>query len=223
MFKNTFSLVISILFLNGCVTALSFKDAPVFLKKLDDKTRQVIFVQNSNDTKVSPKLILWEKNSGRWEPVFDPIPAVVGRQGIAALDEKREGDGKTPSGAYSLGSAFGYASSIHTKLDYYQVTENDFWVDDPKSLQYNQWVHATPQANSFERLKRDDDLYKYGLVINYNTDPVVPGKGSAIFLHVWRGQNQPTAGCVAVAEKDIIRILQWLDKDKHPVIILFST
>ncbi len=63
------------------------------------------------------------------------------------LVEKKEGDGKTPSGIYPLGPAFGYASSMDTGLAYRQATDNDFWVDDVRSLQYNQWVqrHACCQ------------------------------------------------------------------------------
>ena len=70
-----------------------------------------------------------------------------------------------------------------------------------------------------EALRRGDDLYKYAVVIEYNTDPVVPGLGSAIFMHVWRGAGQPTAGCVAMAEADLLRFLRWLDIRRNPVII----
>ncbi|MBI3618052.1 MAG: L,D-transpeptidase family protein, partial [Candidatus Omnitrophica bacterium] len=73
---------------------------------------------------------------------------------------------------------------------------------------------------SHEVLRRSDGLYKYAVVIEYNTDPAIPGMGSAIFLHVWRGANKPTAGCVAMAEIDLLRLLQWLDARQNPVILL---
>src|SRR5256885_1850081 len=75
-------------------------------------------------------------------------------------------------------------------------------------------------AISFEKMRRDDDLYKVGAVIRYNTDPVVPVRGSAIFLHAWGGRDAPTAGCVALAETDVRAILGWLDRRQNPVILL---
>jgi L,D-peptidoglycan transpeptidase YkuD (ErfK/YbiS/YcfS/YnhG family) len=69
-------------------------------------------------------------------------------------------------------------------------------------------------------MKRTDELYEFGAVIEYNTDPVVPGHGSAIFLHVWSGPQSSTAGCVALAKDDVRRLLRWLDRNKNPVIAL---
>ena len=69
-------------------------------------------------------------------------------------------------------------------------------------------------------MRRDDHLYRLGVVVGYNTDPVVAGLGSAIFLHIWKGPGQPTAGCVAMAESDLERIVAWLDPAKMPQIIL---
>ena len=147
---------------------------------------------------------------------------MIGRNGIAPLGQKKEGDGRTPSGIYPLGSAFGYPVSIDTGLPYRQATDLDFWVDDTKSMQYNQWVHGTPIANSFEQMKRLDNLYQFGIVIGYNMNPIIPGAGSAIFMHVWRRYNSSTAGCVAVNQRYLRKILHWLDKQYQPVIILES-
>ncbi|OGX38309.1 MAG: hypothetical protein A3C36_02495 [Omnitrophica WOR_2 bacterium RIFCSPHIGHO2_02_FULL_52_10] len=151
---------------------------------------------------------------------FSPMSAVLGRNGLAASGEKREGDGRTPAGIYQIKRAFGYAPRVDTRLDYRQATANDFWVDDPASAQYNQWVTGAPPAVSHEILRRDDRLYQYAVVIEYNTAPVVPGRGSAIFLHVWRGKGIPTAGCVAVSPKNMQKFLKWLDLPRNPVIIL---
>ena len=107
---------------------------------------------------------------------------------------------------------------METKLPYRQATADDFWVDDPASPQYNRWVSGKTDAKSFEKLRQP--AYKYAAVIEYNTDPVVPGKGSAIFLHVWSGPEKATAGCVAVRAQTMQDLLSWLDKDRHPVIVL---
>ena len=79
---------------------------------------------------------------------------------------------------------------------------------------------AETQAKSYEKMRRDDNLYKYGIVIEYNTNPVIKGYGSAIFFHVWGGENITTEGCVAVSEENIIKILEWLNPKAEPLIIM---
>ncbi|OGX10173.1 MAG: hypothetical protein A2Y05_04450 [Omnitrophica WOR_2 bacterium GWA2_53_43] len=152
--------------------------------------------------------------------MINPVKAVIGRKGLAPTGEKREGDGRTPSGVFALRRAFGYEEEVPTGLVYQRVTDRDFWIDAPGSLQYNQWVAGDVPRVSHEVLRRRDNLYKYAVVIEYNANPVVPGMGSAIFLHVWRGAGQPTAGCVAMSEAGILRFLQWLDARRNPVILL---
>jgi len=95
------------------------------------------------------------------------------------------------------------------------------WIDDVADPGYNRWVkQSETRAVSFERMRRADDLYKFGLVIEYNTDPVVFGHGSAIFFHVWAGPRSTTAGCVAAKEEDVRKILAWLDPEARPMIWL---
>ncbi|OGW96771.1 MAG: hypothetical protein A2Y04_06280 [Omnitrophica WOR_2 bacterium GWC2_45_7] len=149
-----------------------------------------------------------------------PIKAVIGRNGLAPLNEKQEGDGRTPSGIFRLERAFGYPVKVRTKLVYAPVDEDDFWVDDPAAATYNRWVKGLPKAGSFERLRREDFLYRYAIVVEYNTNPIVAGKGSAIFVHVWRTPESSTAGCVAMSAGNVRRLLRWLDPEQNPVIIL---
>ena len=104
-------------------------------------------------------------------------------------------------------------------MPYRQATDDDFWVDDVISEDYNKWVKGKPNAVSWEKMKRDDDQYKYGVVIEYNMHPIVKGKGSAIFLHVWKG-GESTLGCVSMSEEMILKILAWLDPAKKPLIIM---
>lgn len=163
-------------------------------------------------------LTTWQRGSEGWSPIHGPMRAVIGPKGFAPPGEKREGDGRTPSGIFRIGTAFGYDPTIETKLDYRQATADDFWVDDPASPQYNRWVSGKPEAKSFEKLRQD--AYRRAAVIEYNTDPVVAGAGSAIFLHVWGGPDKPTAGCVALAESGVSALLRWLDKSRKPVIVL---
>ena len=167
-------------------------------------------------------LRLFEKHSGFWREVGDPIPVTIGRNGFAGEGLKREGDGMTPSGLYHLGTVFGYAARLSTLMPYRQAGERDVWVDEPASPDYNQWVSMIPVRGSYELMRRGDDLYKIGIVINYNMAPIIPGKGSAIFIHIWREPGVSTAGCVAMAESQILRLVQWLDPGKNPMIRLGS-
>jgi len=204
----------SLLVVSGCSTI-----APQTLQRLDRSISQAILVHPVKNHSLQAQLSAWQKQDHIWHRVFF-VSAVIGRNSLAVAGEKKEGDGKTPAGIYPLGPAFGYASSIHTGLDYRQATDNDFWVDDIQSVQYNQWVSGLPRAHSFEVMKRLDNLYQYGIVIGYNNHPVVKGAGSAIFIHVWQRYDHPTAGCVATSQRNLRKILRWLDKQYQPVIIL---
>jgi L,D-peptidoglycan transpeptidase YkuD (ErfK/YbiS/YcfS/YnhG family) len=154
-----------------------------------------------------------------WRSVQPPVPAVIGRAGAIWPDQKREGDGATPGGMHPIGLAFGYASSLATKLRYRQATADDWWVDDPASPDYNTWVTGKPECSA-EAMRRDDGQYEMGAVLNWNADPIEPGRGSAIFLHVWKGPDEPTSGCVALARDDVATLLRWLDADRSPVLVV---
>lgn len=179
---------------------------------------QVIVVRPAGEKVFQVQVTARERRGDGWADVLTTRPAVIGPNGFAAQGKKREGDGHTPSGVYRFGTAFGPAQSIETGLNYRPATADDFWVDDPQSPQYNRWVHGKPAAKSFEKLLQP--AYKLAAVIEYNTDPVVSGHGSAIFLHVWGSNDRPTAGCVALAEADVKALLRWLDRRKNPVIVL---
>ncbi len=187
-----------------------------------ESTRQILRVEDNSFLFLARTTVYaLEKRDGLWHQALAPMKAVVGKNGFAPQGEKREGDGRTPSGQYRLGMAFGYAPAVNTKMPYRQALSDDLWVDDPGAPDYNRWVkEGETKAVSYEKMKRDDDLYKYGLVIEYNTDRVLPGHGSAIFLHIWAGESTTTAGCVAVSEEDILKILGWLDPATKPGIVI---
>jgi L,D-peptidoglycan transpeptidase YkuD (ErfK/YbiS/YcfS/YnhG family) len=134
----------------------------------------------------------------------------LGRAGVVA--DKREGDGGTPQGRFFLRELRYRADRIAaptTSLPAYPIDPADGWCDDPADGAYNRLVRL-PLPASAEALMREDDLYDALVVIGYNDDPVVPGAGSAIFLHVAKGQPgafEPTAGCVALPLEDLLRVL----------------
>ncbi len=183
------------------------------------ESEQLIFATNRDSSSFVVTIRAVEKENGIWHPVFSGFTGSIGEKGFAAIDEKREGDGKSPTGIFPLGIAFGYDPSVETKMPYRQATSDDFWVDDANSEDYNKWVKGEPQATSWEKMKRDDDQYKYGVVIEYNMHPIVRGKGSAIFLHVWN-HGDSTLGCVSMSEEMILKILGWLDPAKKPLIVM---
>jgi L,D-peptidoglycan transpeptidase YkuD (ErfK/YbiS/YcfS/YnhG family) len=164
-------------------------------------------------------LRLYERVNGGWD-FIGRMRANVGRNGMG---KTKEGDLKSPTGIFSLGSAFGNAPPPEgCKYPYRMLTEEDYWVDDSRSKYYNQWVRFKDgdwkDWNSAEYLWKEEVCYKHAVAINYNLVRE-PGKGSAIFLHVWAGENSPTQGCTAVSEEEMIKILKWLDAEKKPVII----
>src|SRR5512139_2329037 len=201
-------------------------DLSPFIKKfiarhttLIGESEQLIFATSQDASSFRVAIHVLERSNGFWHLVFPTFAGSIGEKGFAAIDKKREGDGKSPSGIFPLGIAFGYDPLVVTRMVYRQATDNDFWVDDVHVEDYNKWVKGKPNAASWEKMKRDDDQYKYGVVIEYNMHPVVKGKGSAIFLHVWK-QGGATAGCIAMSEEMVLRILGWLDPAKRPLIIM---
>lgn len=229
MNKKFFSIIVLyiitlllLLSLFSCIPCSRFMDIRPIIESLKiSESSQVLVVVNNCSSSFDAKIYAFEKKNGKWEMVHDPISGVIGKNGFAGPGEKREGDGKSPSGIFRLQRTFGYSDSIRSKMPYRQVLLDDLWIDDVNADDYNQWVREdATKAVSYEKLKRDDDLYKYAVVIEYNTNPVIKGYGSAIFLHVWGGKNIPTAGCVAVSEDDITKILGWLDPQAKPLIIM---
>lgn len=162
------------------------------------------------DTSAARYILYGEEQVGtNWTTSFDTITCTVGYNGIAAPGEKREGDGMTPSGEFALGAVFAYDNDLGLKDNFIELEPYHYWVSESNAETYNTLVDYDPAPLEAEKMERGDILYKYGIIINYNTDPVVPGKGSAIFLHIYRSPEKPTAGCVAISEEDIVQLIRW--------------
>ena len=86
------------------------------------------------------------------------------------------------------------------------------WCDDPKSIFYNKQIKL-PSKFSYERLYRKDRIYDLLAVLNYNINPVVKNKGSAIFMHIAKKNYRPTAGCIALQKNDLIKLLEIIKKN----------
>jgi L,D-peptidoglycan transpeptidase YkuD (ErfK/YbiS/YcfS/YnhG family) len=141
--------------------------------------------------------------------VFGPWRARVGRNGLSA--HHREGDGTTPTGTYAIGPVvYGIDPDPGVSLRYHRLACGDWWDEDPGSRTYNMFRHVAcgtspPFAGGSEALWRITPAYRVFAVIQYNAAPVVPGRGSAIFLHVDTGR--PTNGCVSLRDSELQRLL----------------
>jgi len=187
-----------------------------------DSIGQFLVVFNETPESNSAILVALEKKNRVWHIVDHPISAGIGRKGFAATGAKREGDNLTPSGFFRLGQLFCYEKEVKTKMSFIQTTADDKWIDDPNSPDYNHHVRGETKAGSFEKLKIRSDEYKYCMVIEYNMNPVVKGMGSAIFLHLSENQQQvnPSSGCVVITEQDMERLLNWMNPELKPSIIM---
>jgi L,D-peptidoglycan transpeptidase YkuD (ErfK/YbiS/YcfS/YnhG family) len=142
----------------------------------------------------------------------------VGRGGIA--EKQREGDGITPIGRWPLRRVLYRADRLEaprTVLPVAEIEPDDSWCDVPGDPNYNRLVRL-PYGSLEERLWRDDELYDVVAVVGFNDAPVVSGKGSAIFLHVARGDYAPTAGCVALSKDDLLEALAQLKRNDRLVV-----
>jgi len=144
---------------------------------------------------------------GRLIWVGETLRCALGKGGVRA--EKVEGDGATPAGLLPLRRIFYRAHHVpppRCAMLIEPIAPTDGWCDDPSDGDYNRYVRL-PHDARHEELWRRDELYDVVAVLGWNDQPVVKGRGSAIFLHVARPDYSPTEGCVAVALPDLTRLL----------------
>jgi L,D-peptidoglycan transpeptidase YkuD (ErfK/YbiS/YcfS/YnhG family) len=183
--------------------------------------RQVIAVAADGYGTSVTTLTAYELGASGWTQVFGPWTANVGRNGVAPPGEKREGDGRTPSGAYGFDFMFGVNPNPGVKFPFRSITgTNIVWDDDPGSANYNRWIDTNTESAGPTPEPMYVSAYGYGAVIAYNTART-PGLGSAIFLHLSSGGS--TAGCVALPSDQLLALLRWLDPTRQPTIIIGTT
>jgi L,D-peptidoglycan transpeptidase YkuD (ErfK/YbiS/YcfS/YnhG family) len=186
--------------------------------------RQLITVETASTRTTFGSLRLWRRVGSCWVPASAAWRARVGRNGVS--DHKREGDGTTPAGIYRIGPVvYGIASNPGTQLAYHRLSCGDWWDEDPASPTYNTFRHVAcgtrPSfARASEALWKASVAYLRFAVVQYNATPVVPGRGSAIFLHDDTGR--PTNGCVSLPPAELDRALRWL-RPSPPALIVIGT
>ena len=135
------------------------------------------------------------------------IKCAIGKNGVTK--NKHEGDLKTPKGIFRFKKVFYRRDRIKffkSQIKKYYIKKNIGWCDDPASKYYNKEVRF-PFKGSAEKLWRKDNIYDLIIIIDYNFNPIIKNKGSAIFLHICKKNYAPTKGCLAINKKDMLNLL----------------
>ncbi len=166
---------------------------------------QIVLVEYTGGSRAT--LSIHEKKDGVWTQLSS-CKAYVGKNGI---DKSVAGDKRTPTGTYNLTTPFGIKADPSAKMAYTRVTKYHYWCGASNSGYYNQLVDERvvdrKHTSSDEYLINYKGVYNYCMFIDYNAEGKA-GKGSCIFLHC-TGKNKYTAGCVAVSESMMRKIIQW--------------
>lgn len=134
----------------------------------------------------------------------------IGRSGLT--DRKAEGDMATPRGVHKIIGMLYRPDRMARPTDWaVPIGPTDLWSDDVADTDYNMMVNA-PHGFSHEALRRADPMYDLVLITDWNWPYAIKGRGSAIFIHAWRGQGRQTAGCVAFRPDH----LRWISQRIRP-------
>ena len=204
-------------------------------------TQAVVGITNGwNSSHVT--LSLYEKHGRSWKRIGTPWKGRIGRKGLAwgygihpripsPAPVKREGDWRAPAGIFKIGGAYGYPKNIprHANLPYRTITARDLWVEDRNSPYYNRHIilDHTPSAawEKKAQMRQNDYAHALKLYIAHNDAILggrpIPGLGSAIFFHIWRGGgSKATAGCTTMPKPRLQQLIASINPSRHPVYIL---
>jgi L,D-peptidoglycan transpeptidase YkuD (ErfK/YbiS/YcfS/YnhG family) len=183
---------------------------------------QLITVEAAQARTTSAALQTWERRDGCWRATGGPYRARVGWGGLRR--NRHEGDGTTPTGTFSIGrTMYGNAPNPGVRFRYRRLHCGDWWVEDPASRAYNTFRHVPcgvrpPFRTPTPDMSKSPRAYPFLAVIEFNMRPIVPGRGSGIFLHAQTGSS--THGCVSIPRADLARVLRWLDPAAQPHIAI---
>lgn len=147
---------------------------------------------------------------GSFEAVagLSDMPGFVSAQGLT--DSKQDNDIRTPTGLHILGHALGCMPNPDTELEYVELDADSCWITDPDSPDYNTFVQDGELSANGLRFASEPEKYAYGVLVSYNTDPVVRGRGTAFFFHCG---SEPTDGGIALETDDMRALVAWLRPD----------
>jgi L,D-peptidoglycan transpeptidase YkuD (ErfK/YbiS/YcfS/YnhG family) len=183
---------------------------------------QAITVEAASHRSTTATVRLWRREAGCWRPLAGAYAAHVGRNGLSA--NRREGDGTTPVGSFRIApTMYGNAADPGVRFRYHRLVCGDWWNEDPASPTYNSFQHVACGRrpafwNGSEGMWQQPHAYAHVAVVEFNMRPVVPGRGSGIFLHVSTGRA--TNGCISLARGDLVRVLRWIRPAAAPRIVI---
>ena len=140
------------------------------------------------------------------------VKCAVGKRGISI--KRKEGDNITPIGSFKIKYVLFRKDrilNIKTNLKKIPIKKNMGWCNEPNSQYYNKLI-SFPFFHSAEKLYLKNNIYDVIIVINFNMNPIIKNKGSAIFLHMTNDKYKPTKGCVGILKKDFLKILPFINK-----------
>lgn len=184
--------------------------------------KQLITVEAKVARTTYASLRTWRRANGCWVAVGKARTARLGKNGLSS--NRREGDGTTPTGTYRIGPRmYGNEPNPGVSFQYRRLRCGDWWDEDPRSPTYNSFQHVRcgtkpPFGGGSEGMWQQPRPYPYLAVVEYNMRPVVPGKGSGIFLHAQTGG--PTIGCISLRKAELRTVLRWLRPGAKPVIAI---
>jgi L,D-peptidoglycan transpeptidase YkuD (ErfK/YbiS/YcfS/YnhG family) len=184
--------------------------------------RQLVTVEAKVARTTYAELRTWRRVNRCWVAAAGPYSARLGKNGLSA--NRREGDGTTPAGTYRIGrTMYDNKANPGVRFQYRRLRCGDWWDEDPASPTHNSFQHIAcgktpPFAGLSEGMWQQPGPYPYLAVIEYNTRPVVPGKGSGMFLHAQTGG--PTIGCISLRKDQLRAVLRWLRPADAPVIAI---
>lgn len=178
---------------------------------------QLITAEASATGATTGTVTWWSRRSGQWV-AEGSAPARFGANGLAEGATRKQGTNTTPTGLYGLPYAFGVAAAPPgTRYPYRRVHNGSWWCQDNAARAYNRWVEPRPadcRASEAEHLITYPAQYARALLVGFNYERPVRGRGAGIFLHV-NGRGA-TAGCVSVPAAAMDRILAWADPSRRP-------
>lgn len=183
---------------------------------------QLVTVVAPTYTSTVATLEAWQRDGGCWDQTLGPWVARIGYAGFS--NHHVEGDGTTPTGAYGIGPVmYGNAPNPGVKYPYRQLACGDWWDETPSSPEYNTFQEvpcgeSPPFGGDSEALWTETTAYPSFAVVQYNTSPIVPGAGSAIFIHADVGAA--TDGCVSLPLDELDELLTWMDPASAPLVVM---
>jgi len=220
----------------GVLAAQVKTPEPVGVSVPFERSLQMVVVTTKGWDTISGTARLFERKnlSSDWKAVGEKFPVVVGRNGLARAEmlqansslikSKQEGDGNAPAGIFPLTASFGTATKpTEVELPYTKLDRFTECVDDVKSHFYNRIVNRMQVGNfdwkSSEKMLAVGPQYDLGVFVAYNTYPVEKGRGSCIFLHIWKDATTGTSGCTAMERRNLERIVAWASPLKNPYLV----